>query len=321
MGYSHATTEVSNKFLEDLGIETTEEWIIDKIGIESRVISMPLDYIQKTRNIDPRGAIEVAQTNATELGTSAARDAMKRAGISASDIGMIITNCCTPSKLGQGESQRIARSLGIDCLAYDVFSACPAFSVQTDFLRNFEEDNLPDYVLCISSGTISQKVNYNERSDGAIWGDGAAAWIVSPRKPGRIVIKDSTFASDCIRAGAVVITRFGHFNQDGRAVRDFSVRQTVRLIKRLEDKYNLDWSKDIFIGHQANYTMLRQITGNRNIPDENHWFNVVNIGNQAGAGCAAVLAMNWDRLEKGQRILIAVVGAGLSWGSVLMEVN
>ncbi|NMC63998.1 MAG: ketoacyl-ACP synthase III, partial [SAR324 cluster bacterium] len=53
----------------------------------------------------------------------------------------------------------------------------------------------------------------------------------------------------------------------------------------------------------------------------NHWHNVTHIGNQAGAGCAAVLAMNWDKLKAGQRIVIAVVGAGLSWGSVLLEVQ
>lgn len=321
MGYSHAKTEVTNKFIEDLGVDTTAEWIIDKIGIASRVVSMPLDYIEKTMNVDPRGAQKAALTNTTKLGAEAAANALVNADVKVSDIGLVIVNCCTPTALNQPEACRIARELGINCQAYDVFSACPGFALHMDYLRNFREEELPDYVLCIATATISQKVDYNERSDGAIWGDGAAAWIVSPRKKGRLAVKDSFFTSDCTRAGAVVINRFGHFWQDGRAVRDFSVRQTVRLIKSLEEKYNLDWSKDIFVGHQANFTMLRQITDNRNIPDENHWFNVVNIGNQAGAGCAVVIASHWDELLPGQRIVVAVVGAGLSWGSVLLEVQ
>lgn len=320
MGYSHANVVMTNQFIEDLGIDTTVEWIMDKIGIETRIVSIPLDYVKKTHNADPKKALDVATTNSTTLGIQAAQGAFEKAGLKPSDVGLVIVNCCTPVKLGQTEAQRIARGLGINALAYDVLSACPGFALHIDYLRNFREEEVPDYVLCVSTSTFSQKVNYNERSDGAIWGDGAAAWIVSNRKPGRLAVRDSSFNSDCSRSYAVISKRYGHFWQDGRAVRDFSVRQTVRLIKALEEKYNLDWSRDIFIGHQANYTMLKQITNNRHIPDGNHWHNVKTLGNQAGAGCAVVLAQNWDRLQAGQRIVIAVVGAGLSWGSVLLEV-
>lgn len=320
MGYSHAKVEMTNQFIENLGINTTAEWIKAKIGIESRVVSMPLTYIEATKNEDPRKAVFVAETNASILGIEAGLNALRNTGLKPSDIGLVIVNCCTPVKLGQTEAQRIARGLGISAPSYDVFSACPAFALHMDYLRNFKEEELPDYVLCISTATMSQHVNYNERSDGAIWGDGASACIISPRVSGRLSVTDTFFTTDCSRCHAVVVKRYGHFWQDGRAIRDFSVRQTVRLIKVLEEKYNLDWSRDIFIGHQANLTMLKQITGNRRIPDENHWFNVSHLGNQAGAGCAAVLAMNWEKLQKGQRILIAVVGAGLSWGAVLLEV-
>lgn len=87
----------------------------------------------------------------------------------------------------------------------------------------------------------------------------------------------------------------------------------------LETKYEIDWQKTIFIGHQANATMLEQITANRGIPAHNHWHNVAMIGNQAGAGAPAALAAHWDDITPGLRIAVAVVGAGLSWGSVLLE--
>jgi 3-oxoacyl-[acyl-carrier-protein] synthase-3 len=91
------------------------------------------------------------------------------------------------------------------------------------------------------------------------------------------------------------------------------------LIKAIEEQYPIDWNRDIFIGHQANRTMLEQITNNREIPASNHWYNVTYLGNQAGAGAPASLSMNWDKILPDQHIVVAVVGAGLSWGSIVLR--
>jgi 3-oxoacyl-[acyl-carrier-protein] synthase-3 len=321
MGYSFPSTIIDNKFLENLDVGTNAQWILDKIGIEERLSSLPIEYIAKTRNQDPRQAPAAATMHATDLGVAAGRMALERAGIKPSQVGMVLVNCCTPSKTTPAEAQRMAAALGINGIAYDVFTACPAFALHVEYLNNFRPEKLPDYILCISAATLTQKVNYNDRSDGAIWGDGGAAWVVSPRHAGKLRVIESYFASDPTRSQAVVVDTFGFFHQDGRAVRDFSVRQTVRLVKRLEEKYTLDWSKDVFIGHQANKTMLEQVTGNREIPADNHWHNVTKIGNQAGAGAPATLAMHWDKITPGMKIVVAVVGAGLSWGSILFEAN
>jgi 3-oxoacyl-[acyl-carrier-protein] synthase-3 len=319
MGYCFPETVVDNQFLENLDVGTNAQWIVEKIGIEKRLSTLPIEYIQKTRNQDPRQAPAAAFMQATDLGVGAAKMALERANVKPEQIGMVLVNCCTPSKTTPAEAQRMAAALGIKGVAYDVFTACPAFALHIEYLNNFKPEKLPDYILCISAATLTQKVNYNDRSDGAIWGDGGAAWIVSPRHAGRLKVVETFFASDPTRCQAVVVDTFGFFHQDGRAVRDFSVRQTVRLVKRLEEKFGIDWSRDVFIGHQANKTMLEQITGNREIPAENHWHNVTNIGNQAGAGAPAVLAMHWDQIKPGMRIVVAVVGAGLSWGSILFE--
>lgn len=319
MGYDHASTVIDNRFLEDLDIGTNEQWILDKIGIVTRLSSLPLDYIRTTRNQDPREGIRVAQSTATDHAERASRMALERAGIGADQIGMLICNCCTPNSFVPTEGQRIAERLGVHGKVFDAFSACPAFALHVDLLRSYREEALPDFVLCVSTATLTQHVNYNERSDGAIWGDGAAAWVVSPRHPGKLEILHSTYTADPSRCEAVVVETYGHFHQDGRAVRDFSVRQTVRLLKQMEEQFGIDWERDIFVGHQANATMLDQITGNREIPPHNHWHNVTKIGNQAGAGAPAVLAMHWDQIMPGQKIASAVVGAGLSWGSVLLE--
>jgi 3-oxoacyl-[acyl-carrier-protein] synthase-3 len=321
MGTCHPTTAIDNHFLEALDVGTNAQWIEEKIGILERVTTLPVDYIKTTRNQDPRMAREVTSATAVDLGVAAAGNALRQAGITAADIGMVIVNCCAPEQTVPGEAVRIAERLGVNAEAYDVYTACPAFALHIDFLRNFDEAKLPEFVLCISTATMTHHVNYNDRSDGAIWGDGAAAWVVSAKNPGKLEVLDSNYTADPTRCAAVVVDSYQFFHQDGRAVRDFSVRQTVRLVKAIEDQFPIDWSRDVFIGHQANRTMLEQITNNREIPPSNHWHNVTYLGNQAGAGAPASLSMHWDAMVPGQHIVVAVVGAGLSWGSIVMRVR
>jgi 3-oxoacyl-[acyl-carrier-protein] synthase III len=322
MGWNHPTNFIDNAFIEDLNIGTSSEWIEEKIGVKTRVTSLTNDYITNTRNGMPVNAKNVASTNTEILGTNAALHAIKNANLEAKDIGLVICNSCAPCKTIPSLSQVIAGNLGCSNVkSYDVTSACPAFALHMHYLNLFEEDALPEYILCIAASATTQHVNYNDRSDAAIWGDGSGAWIVSPRKYGKLQVLTTFFDADPTRCRAVVIDRYGHFHQDGRAVRDFSVRQTVRIIKRIEEEFAIDWNSDIFIGHQANRTMLDQICRNRKIPESNHWHNVELYGNQAGSGAAIVLAQNWDKLIVGQKIVIAVVGAGLSWGMTVFEVK
>jgi 3-oxoacyl-[acyl-carrier-protein] synthase-3 len=320
MGSAHPEGRIDNAFLEEINSTCSAEWIREKIGIESRATSLPLDYIRDTLNIEPQAAPSVATENATTLGVKAARAALESAGLLPNQIGLLICNTCRPDYCFPTQGQQIADALGISGRSYDVMSACPAFALHMDYLNRFRPDQLPDYALCISTAALTQNVDYRDRTDSAIWGDGAAAWIVSTRKEGKLRVRETFFDGDPLRAGAVVVDRFGFFHQDGRAVRDFSVRQTVRLVKRLESMFSIDWSRDIFIGHQANRTMLEQIARNREVPDQNHWHNVTFLGNQAGAGAPAVLCERWKDLKPGQQVVVAVVGAGLSWGSVLLEV-
>ncbi len=319
MGYCHPNTIINNKFLEDLGIESSAAWIEEKIGILERRSVLPLEYIKATKNQEPGKAEAVMEMTVASMGVSAAKMALERAGLKASDIGLVICNTCTPASAAPTEAQKIADELGITAIANDVFTACPAFALHVHYLNMQKPETLPEYVLCIASATMTQRVDYTNRSDSAIWGDGAAAWIISPRQQGRLEVLATTFDADPLRCQAVVVDAYGHFHQDGRAVRDFSVRQTVRMIKRIESEVDIDWSRDIFIGHQANSTMLEQIRNNRDIPPENHWHNAAYIGNQAGGGAPAVLAQNWDKIKSGQYIVVAVLGAGLSWGSILFK--
>jgi 3-oxoacyl-[acyl-carrier-protein] synthase-3 len=320
MSSHHPTETIDNQFIEDLDVGTNREWIEQKIGVITRVTTLNAQYIKRTKNVDPQEAQRIGTMNSAQLGAAAVKKLLMNTGMDPLKIGLVIVNSCYPSYTVPSMAAGIAKEVGLkqaDC--YDVTSACPAFAIHMDFLNNFRAECLPEYILCIACSSVTHCVNYNDRSDGAIWGDGAAAWIVSNVHQGPLKVLHTSFEADPLRSQAVVVDRYGHFHQDGRAVRDFSVRQTVRLLKYLEVNFDIDWQRDIFIGHQANRTMLEQIRENRKIPATNHWFNVTSLGNQGGAGAPAVLAEHWSQIKSGQKIAVAVVGAGLSWGTVLLE--
>jgi len=322
MSSHHPTETIDNQFIEDLDVGTNREWIEQKIGVITRVTTLNAQYIKVTKNQDPQEAGRIGTMNSAQLGAVAAGKLLSSLNIDPLKIGMVIVNSCYPSYTIPSLAAGIAKEVSVlNAECYDVTSACPAFAVHMDYLSRFRPECLPEYILCIACSSVTHCVNYNDRSDGAIWGDGAAAWLVSNKHQGPLKTIYTSFEADPMRSQAVIVDRYGHFSQDGRAVRDFSVRQTVRLLKFLESNFPIDWNRDIFIGHQANRTMLEQIRENRKIPESNHWFNVSRLGNQGGAGAPAVLAENWSRLRSGQKIAVAVVGAGLSWGSVLLEVE
>jgi len=168
IGECHPENVIDNKFLEDLDIGSSGDWIIDKIGIRERRTNLPLDYIRDTKNVDPRKSFDLMEMTPTEMGAKASEVALERAGVSAGEVGLVICNCCTPYMTVPSEAQRIARAIGSSGVAYDVFTACPAFALHLDHIHKCKEGELPDFILCVSTASLTHKVNYNERSDSAI---------------------------------------------------------------------------------------------------------------------------------------------------------
>jgi 3-oxoacyl-[acyl-carrier-protein] synthase-3 len=123
LGHFNPENEVTNQFLQDLDIGTTDEWIVERVGIRSRRTVLPLDYIRTTRNRDPRMAVEAALYSNAEMGRRAAELAIARAGITKNDIGLIIAGGSTPDTASPAEACNIARALGMEIPAFDVNSA------------------------------------------------------------------------------------------------------------------------------------------------------------------------------------------------------
>jgi 3-oxoacyl-[acyl-carrier-protein] synthase III len=319
MGDFHPENVIDNAFLESLDIGTTDQWILERVGIRERRTVLSLDYIRDTRNSDPRAAHEASAYTNAQTAARAAGVALERAGLQPSDVGMVIAGGCSPQYLIPAEACIIAAELGIDAPSLDVNSACSTFVAQLNFLASMRTESLPDFVLLVSAENNTRTVNYADRSTAVLWGDGTSAAVVSCRVPARTSVRKTTFASDPTGWKAVTIPTGGFFAQEGSTVQKFAIRRTTAatldlLAGREEDDARQPW----FIGHQANLGMLRSSATRAGIADARHLYNVDSFGNCGAAGAPSVLSQNWGHFCSGDLLALVVVGAGLSWGGALI---
>ena len=145
LGHFHPETVLDNHFLSSLDIGVDVKWIEDRVGIVERRTTLPLEYLRQTRNQEPRAAAEAAHTTATQMSVGATRMALERAGLDASQLGMIISGGCSPEMQIPADSSRIANALGIGATCFDLQSACSSFASQIHFLNQMRPEALPDY--------------------------------------------------------------------------------------------------------------------------------------------------------------------------------
>ena len=319
LGHFHPENEISNQFLESLDIGTNDEWILERTGIRSRRTVLPLDYIRDTRNRDLRAANEAALYTAAEAGRRAAEMAIARAGIDRGRIGWVVTGGSAPDSLTPAESCNVARALGLEVPAFDVNSACTSFLAHIFLLERMQPDALPDFILLVAPEIATKIVDYEDRASAVLWGDGAAAAVVSTRVPGRAHFEGSTLDSSPEGAEKVVVPRLGYFDQDGRAVQMFAIKKSQLVYEQLRERHACEDRQLHFVGHQANLRMLQAVCERSGIPPERHHSNVEWYGNTAAASSASVISMNWEKWNPDDDIAVAGVGAGLTWAGYLLR--
>ncbi len=324
LGHFHPANVIDNAFLEALGIETNDAWIMDRVGIKTRHTVLPLDYIRATKNRDPRAALEAAELSNAETGAQAGRMALERAGLKASDIGMVLAGSCSPDECIPAEANRIAAELGIDGPSLDISSACSSFASQLYFLEAMRPEKLPDFIMVVNPENSTRVVDYSERSSCVLWGDCSSAAIVSPRIPGPWKITHTYLKGDPSGADKVKVPRFGHFVQQGAEVQKFGVKRGCETFGVMRDA----WLKGgegrtadqlSFIGHQANLRMLEHVARRSEVLPERHLYNVDRRGNVGASGAPSVLSEYWGTQKLGDAIAMCVVGSGLTWAGALFE--
>jgi 3-oxoacyl-[acyl-carrier-protein] synthase-3 len=182
-----------------------------------------------------------------------------------------------------------------------------------------QPERLPDFVLLVVPEGMTRTVDYADRGTAVLWGDGAAAAVVSTREPGRARILGNTLASDPAGNEHVVVPRFGHFKQDGHVVQLFAVKKTIMLLTQLREQFREPGRTLHFVGHQANLRMLESVCGQCNVPLDRHHSNVEWFGNTAAASAPSVISMVWEQWTDGDDIAVVGVGSGLTWASFLIR--
>ena len=319
LGHFHPENVIDNAFLESLDIDTNEAWILERVGIRKRHTVLSLDYIRTTHNQDPRAAGEASLYSNAQTGAKAGHIALAQAGLKPQDIGMVIAGGCSPQWSIPAEACMIAAQMGIDAPAVDLNSACSSFAVQLHHLNSMKPEALPDYVLVVNAENNTRTVNYDDRRTAVLWGDASTAAVVSAKHPARARIRHTTVHSDPKGWEKVIIPTGGHFDQQGSAVQGFAIRKTVGTLNELRETPNGQTHEHHFIGHQANLLMLESVCRRADIEPDKHFFNVDEFGNCGAAGAPSVWSQHWEDFAPGDRLILVVVGSGLTWSGILVE--
>jgi 3-oxoacyl-[acyl-carrier-protein] synthase-3 len=167
----------------------------------------------------------------------------------------------------------------------------------------------------------TRTVNYNDRRTAVLWGDGTAAAVVSAKVPAPVRVTHSVVHSDPAGWKKVVIPAGGHFTQEGSAVQGFAIRKSGSTLTALRSHLHGDPGQLLFIGHQANLLMLNAVCERGQIDPSRHLRNVDEFGNCGAAGAPSVLSQHWETLPPRAEIALVVVGSGLTWGGLLIQVG
>ena len=319
LGHFHSEVQITNRFLEELDIGTSQEWIEERVGIETRRTVMPLDYIRDTRNADPSMALEAALYSHAETGKRAAEMALQRAGIDKDQIGLVIAGSSRPEMSSPADACAIADALELEVPAFDINSACTSMWAALYMLSMMRPEALPELILLVTPESLTTTVDYSDRSASVLWGDGTTAAVLSTRRPGRAEILGNTLASSPAGREKVIAPLFGHFDQEGRTVQMFAIKKTIRCFRDLKKAFP-EVADDLhFIGHQANLRMLETVCERCGVDADHHHSNVVEFGNTGAAAAPSVVSMNWDRWQDGDNIAIIGVGSGLTWSSYILR--
>jgi 3-oxoacyl-[acyl-carrier-protein] synthase III len=320
LGHFHPENEITNRFLEELDIGTTDAWIVERVGIHARRTVLPLDYIRATRNRDPRAALEAALYSNAQLAARAAEHALARAGIDRSEIGMVISGSSSTQSLTPAEACLVAHELRVETMGFDLNSACTSFLAALHVLSMMRPERLPRFVLITAVDSMTTLCDYSDRASAVLWGDGAAAALVSPHEPGPARFLATELSSSPAGAGHVVVPRHGTFSQNGRIVQAFAIRKTAEGLARIAELSAEAGDRTLhFAGHQANLLVLEACCARLGIPSERHHTNVERFGNTGAPSAPSVLSMHFEKWGPRDDVAVVGVGGGLSWGRALLR--
>ncbi|MEP6782806.1 MAG: beta-ketoacyl-ACP synthase III [Acidobacteriota bacterium] len=309
---------LTNADLEKM-VETTDEWILQRTGIRQRHI------------VEPGVAT-------SDLAAEAAKEAIRRAGLTPDDIDVIIVGTVTPDMLFPSTACLVQAKIGASkAWGFDLSAACSAFTYALTVGNTIVATGGAKYALVIGADVMSSIIDYTDRATCVLFGDGAGAVVLGVSSDDQIGILDFEHKIDgnggpalCMPAGGskmpathqTVDDRLHYVKQDGQAVFKFAVRNTGEICERLLKRNNVAATDlDLFVSHQANKRIIMSAAERIGMPDEKVVINIDKFGNTTAATIPLALndAVESGRLKKGNLILLTSVGAGFTVGSVLVR--
>jgi 3-oxoacyl-[acyl-carrier-protein] synthase III len=301
---------VTNRELESR-IDTTDEWIVSRTGIEARHVAADGEMT-------------------SDLALHAARRAMHAAGVTAGDIDLIVCATTTPDMVFPSTACILQDKLGVrQGAAFDLQAVCTGFIYALATADRFVATGGAKCALVVGAEVFSRLLDWNDRRTCVLFGDGAGAVVVRPSDaPG--ILSSHLHADGSqghilrVSAGLAGGEVRGHpfLEMDGQAVFKLAVRV---LDKSAEEALahnglaasDLDW----FVPHQANMRIIDGIADKIGLPKERVVSTVARHGNTSAASVPLALdaAVRDGRIKPGQRVLLQGVGGGMTWGSVLLR--
>ena len=325
MPYAHITgwgMAVPQKVLtnDDLSkiVDTNDEWIRGHTGIHQRHIAGEGD-------------------TSSSLGVEASYQALKVAGLLATDLELIICSTSTPEHIFPATACLIQDKLGAsNAGAFDLSAACSGFIFALNMGAQAIRSGSVKTVLVIGTETLSRFVDWTDRNTCILFGDGAGAFILQASEtPGGV--QGSVMHSDgsggdflCIPAGGsahpaseiTVHTGMHFIHMDGKEVYRFATRVMADATTEVAAKSG--WKMEdlaLIVPHQANFRIIEAAARRLKLPMETFMINVDQYGNTSTASVpiATVDAIQNNRLKPGDKVIFVGFGAGLTWGALAAE--
>lgn len=305
-------------------LQSTDEWIFSHTGIVSRHVAAP-------------------EESAATMGVAAARAAMAAAGAEPAEIGLVVLATTAPDYANYPSTACLVQAaLGCaNAAAFDLSAACSGFVYGLEMAKCYLLAHPGRKALVIGSELLSRHIDWTDRSNAMLFGDGAGAVVleavpgdVSPRVRS-ILGADGTGASlihrDCgnrrplsgdpVHQAADKMD-VAYLRMDGHAVFTFAVRKLAEILGTLCRETSLEPSAlDMVFAHQANIRILDAVARRMKLTMEKFYTNLKTVGNTSSASIPLCLdqAAREGVLKDGMKLVLAGFGSGLTWAGSLVE--
>ncbi len=301
---------LSNADFEKM-VDTTDEWIFTRTGIRERHVAAEGEFT-------------------SDLALQASLKSIEAAGITAKQIDLIIVATTTPDKIFPSVATMLQRKLGIaGCPAFDIQAVCSGFIYALATADNFIQAGAAKCALVLGAETFSRIVDYTDRSNCILWGDGAGAIIlqatdhVNAAEQGVI---STHLHADGNYENMLHVPRKAEGNDtvimEGNAVFKMAVNTLDQIVDETLTANNMQKSDiDWLVPHQANIRIISATAKKLDMSMDKVVVTVDKHGNTSAASIPLALdvAVRDGRIKRGDVILMEAFGGGFTWGSALIR--